>query len=265
MDEPGFQAALIASEQTVEMEPVRDAVQQELADWPVHEYCGLRAFIEAVTSKNFYPDLVIVCQGWREQFVFRDIQTGLAALPVARWICVVGAWCESEGRHGSRWPLAVRQPIRSFRTRLLGEKAIVLGQRPALPITADREEIYEFDSQTEFPAISPPPTTASVNSPDRELRFWLEDVLRQAGFQLVDEPPDLILADVDPAGPAESCSQLAVLRQKKPGVKIVALLGRGDRGTRKRLENAGADLVLSKLTPAAEFVFALETLCRSDD
>jgi len=265
MDEPRFQAALIASEQSVEMEPVRETVRQELAGWPVHEYCSLPAFIEAVTSENFYPDLVIVCQGWREQYALGDIQTGLAALPVARWICVVGAWCESEGRHGSRWPLAVRQPIRSFCTRLLGEKAIVLGQRPALPITADREEIYEFDSQTEFPAISPLRTTASVISPDRELRFWLEDVLRQAGFQLDGEPPDLILADVDPAAPAESCSQLAVLRQEDAGAKIVALLGRGDRGIETQLENAGADLVLSKLTPAAEFVFALENLCRSND
>ena len=113
---------------------------------------------------------MVVCQHWRDEYADEDVQKALEILPLARWICVSGAWCESEGRHGSRWPAAVRVPISSLTARLAFEANVVRGKTPALALTAGRDEIFEFDSLLSFPHDFGGSLTVGIDSPDPALR-----------------------------------------------------------------------------------------------
>ena len=259
MEGSQHRVALIAVDSSAELRPIRKIVQEELSGWDIREFDHLGELTEA--AGEFSPDIAIVCQRWRDQFVPADIASALGHFPLARWICVYGAWCESEGRHGSRWPLAVRIPIWSFRTRLLGEIAIVDGQRPVLPITADREEIFESDVLTEFPEFQPGNATATAISPDPGIRAWLKDVLEESGFETTgkspDKNPDLVVIDLDPIT-GNSCRRLESLRQDQPTARIVVLRDSVEACRDPEIQNAGADVILAKLAPTAELTFALQ-------
>lgn len=95
------------------------------------------------------PDLVIVCQSWPDEFLASDVSVELGRWPLAMWVCCYGAWCASDGRTRLNWPIGVRVPVAEAEQRLnhvwrvLNEQ----GGEP-LPLTASRDEAFEFDSLT---------------------------------------------------------------------------------------------------------------------
>ena len=265
MEEPAFRAALIAANSAAEIQSIQGLVENELADWDLEGFADLSELMAATRARNFYPDLTVVCQRFRDQFAAREIEPALMQLPLARWICVYGAWCESEGRHGSLWPTAFRVPVRSFHARLIAEVAVVEGRRHALPITADREEIFEFDSVTEFPQVPRANASAVVIGSDREIRLWLIDLLNGAGLKPIshspEKSPDAVVIDLDPVS-KNSCSQLSSLKQQYPAARIIAMRDRLDLSVDRQLEAAGADLVVSKLSPPAQLAFEMRSCLR---
>ena len=92
------------------------------------------------------PDLVIVCQSWPDEFSASEVTLALCRWPLALWVCCYGAWCASDGRTRSIWPISVRVPVEEAEGRLNHVWRVLTGQRDEpLPLTASRDEAFEFD------------------------------------------------------------------------------------------------------------------------
>ena len=231
--------------------------------WEIREFPKLSELTACVPAESYFPDLVIVCQHWRDEYAAEEVRKAFEILPLARWICVSGAWCESEARHGSRWPAAVRVPMSGWDNRLALEADVVRGNTPALALTAARDEIFEFDNRLPFPQCSAANRTVSLRSPDREFQSWLADLCRSAGLSVSEaesgEPIDVGIVDLDPLT-VEREEDLRALRQRHPHAKFLVILGLVHPEDHHRLETAGAAVVLSKLTPAAVLLGTIEQL-----
>jgi hypothetical protein len=92
------------------------------------------------------PDLLVVLQSWPDQFTPADVCFITQYAPLARVIVCYGSWCGADGRTRSVWPLAWRIPVEGFAERLAIELAVIAGDRPPLPATASREELFRWES-----------------------------------------------------------------------------------------------------------------------
>ncbi|TXT27825.1 MAG: hypothetical protein FD138_2693 [Planctomycetota bacterium] len=92
------------------------------------------------------PDLVIACQSWPDEFSASEVSAALGRWPLAFWVCCYGAWCDSDGRNRSIWPISVRVPVVEAELRLNHVWQVLTEQRnEPLPLTASRDEAFEFD------------------------------------------------------------------------------------------------------------------------
>jgi hypothetical protein len=98
--------------------------------------------LAAARAADLSADLIVACQSWSDEYTARDVATLLSAAPLARFLCVYGRWCDSDGRTRNVWPLAVRVPAAEFETRLRRELEVLQGTLPPLPLTASRTEIF---------------------------------------------------------------------------------------------------------------------------
>ena len=102
------------------------------------------------------PDLVIVCQSWPDEFPAAEVTTALGRWPLVMWVCCYGAWCASDGRTRSIWPISVRVPIDEAENRLNHVWRVLTEQRDEpLPLTASRDEAFEFDHCLTPPVARP--------------------------------------------------------------------------------------------------------------
>ena len=76
--------------------------------WECERFADLEA---RVAERSPRIELVVVCQGWSDQFSRSQVHSLLSSQPLARVVCCHGAWCESDGRTRDLWPLAVRLPV----------------------------------------------------------------------------------------------------------------------------------------------------------
>lgn len=260
MDETPFRAAVVGASSCAVRREIAPHIQRELAHWEVREFSRLRELIEAVETQGEFADLVIVCQSWRDEYAAQEVKAGLASLPVSRWMCVVGPWCESEGRHGSRWPLAIRVPLHSWRTRLTQEIDVVHGWLPALAITAAREEAFAFDRQSLLPKHAGPTISTIILSPDREWKAWIRDLCQSGGLQPIEpEPgisPEILILDLDPLT-STTPATVQTWKAEYPHSLIVGCLGLVYPEDRQRFQEMGVAVLLSKLTPAVEILSTL--------
>jgi hypothetical protein len=243
------------------MAPVRSAILRHLAGWDIREFSDLGALQQAGQAAGYFPDLILVSQRYRDEYSAEDVHLGFETFPVARWICVYGPWCESEGRHGSRWPMAVRIPLRFLETRLTTEASVIQGQTPALPLTAARDEVFEFDSAQRLPSAPGEGIAVAVLSPDKELAGWLADLCREAGYVVHstqdNRPADVLIVDLDPVTPATR-ELLQRLKQEQPKSRMLGLLGIVLPQDRVSLSGNILVALVSKLTPAAEILRILK-------
>ena len=255
MDDSPKCAAIVGRSHSPEMQPVYDTVTQELRGWEVREFPHLAELMEAANSDQFFPDFVIVCQHFREEFSPADVESVFAILPLTRWIVVTGLWCESEGRHGSRWPMAVRVPVSGFHSRLQLECQVLRGDLPALALTAGREEVFAFQTQSVPPTFPLLRKTVLVVSPDREWKNSVEDFCRTTGWQLAEknpqQTPEVLLVDLDP-DPDFALAKLTQDDVMKSCPIIVGVKGLVAPEDHHRWKNAGVETVISKLALSFE-------------
>ncbi|MCY2963177.1 MAG: hypothetical protein NT069_05900 [Planctomycetota bacterium] len=233
------------------------------------------------------PDVVVVCQSWSDQFSSAEIRELLAWLPLARIICCYGAWCDSDGRTREHWPLAVRVAAVDGPNLLSAELAEfqrakassarspvkihraddpVPAQRPLLPWTASRTEIY----QSRFPvsAMSNRPIEGlriGVLSPDRAWRQMMERFLMTSGGVIShvgedhsgDTHQTTLLYDADPADPPQ-IAELIDLKTRSHDLFVVAAIGFPRVDLDERLRRAGADATWAKLSPLTQLIERLQ-------
>lgn len=131
-----------------------------VGDWQRSEMSPIRRWFSALGSRADVrqsdhlpdddplgaPDLVIVCQSWPDEFLPSAVSAALGRWPLALWVCCYGAWCDSDGRNRSTWPIGVRVPVAESERRLNHIWQVLTEQQDdPLPLTASRDEAFEFD------------------------------------------------------------------------------------------------------------------------
>ncbi|WP_029246541.1 hypothetical protein [Schlesneria paludicola] len=190
--------ALIGNRDHAEMRPICDWLSELLQADPqsLTVYSTIVGRLES--ANDLIPDLIVLLQGWSDEYSRIEILQLLAIAPLARVVVCAGAWCESDGRNRDLWPQAVRVPIWAATERLHHEWQLITGQHDRSPLlwSASKEEVFAFDN-TPVP-LGVERLTILVDSPDPAYRRFLIDVLGAEGHQLVADSPSLVLFDADP-------------------------------------------------------------------
>ncbi len=127
---------------TPTMQPVRRCVEDLVERGAVARFTDRVSDVpRREEGEPWFPDLVVVCQHWPDEYSERDVRGLFEASPLARVLCCYGPWCASDGRRRDIWPPVVRVPVRQVSRRIAGELAVWAGTRPALPLTASRDEM----------------------------------------------------------------------------------------------------------------------------
>jgi hypothetical protein len=140
---------LLGDSASAAMRPVLEALQRLLPAADVRCAGSIEDAAQQFGSGDWHPDLVVVCQHWPDEFPFSEVDRLFRAFPLARSVVAYGAWCASDGRTRSIWPLAVRVPVSEVEDRLRRELEVVRGTRSPLPLTASRDEIFLFDTNAD--------------------------------------------------------------------------------------------------------------------
>lgn len=257
---------LIVGEWTrAEMRPAVESATAHADGLRIERCRHVAEAMRLLTSEAWFPDCVLICQSWPDEFAVTEIQELIARLPLARWICCFGTWCESDGRNRTLWPIGPRVPARSAVARIRIEFAAARGGAAPLPLTAARDECFLFDSGYDRPgARELAGRRVSAVSPDRAYREWLADLVDHAGAVVVPmaAAPDLVLWDIDPWN-AESAARLQAASAQSANSRFVAVAGLAHPEDVMAMELSGASAVVAKLSPPAELVHVLQTLLQN--
>ena len=225
-----------------------------LAIWlDQHVLSGARSVIlRDVTSirnqfaADEFPDLMIVLQSWSNEYSTQDVNSLLAFAPLARVVVCYGAWCESDGRNQNIWPLSVRVPIWSAKSRIQREWQLIRfpGEQAPLPWSASREEIFTADHQPI--SIWNEPQSVLVDSPDPAYRQFLVEILIAEGHVVDAVSPTVILFDADPWSPSRAID-LQGLRDENPRADVLALTSLASPSDVAELQQLGVINMLHKL------------------
>ena len=250
---------ILGRTQAAEMQAVVASVRNYVSPGSIQTVSDVETASRLVSGENWFADLVVVCQNWPDEFSDADVQQLLSLFPLARWVCCFGVWCESDGRNRDIWPPAIRTPARNAERRIRSELAVFKGTHPVLPLTASRDETYEFNY-----AVPYSKTTGSrviVNSPDLEYRRTLEEMLRAAGHHVIraqnDDIPDVLLWDADPWS-ERLAGEIQNFCARHPNVAIVALMTFAHPEMIEAIKICGAQNVIPKLTSHVTLLDELE-------
>jgi len=266
MEDRPLRAVLLGDAQTVEMKPIARMLQEAVSIDDLCFVSDIPAADAAAQQTAWFPDLIVACQNRSDEFSRTDVDRLLSLFPLARWVCCFGAWCESDGRNRDIWPTAIRVPARCAWSRIQRELAVIRGKASPLPLTASRDEAFEFDSPGDVvPADTP--CTVCVASPDAELRLWVADLLRTAGYEVVvqfdQSVVDVLVMDVDPWN-GRAAAELRDLCRRNSQLAVVALMTFAHPEDVQAIIACGADRVIAKLTSHTELLDAVATVCRAE-
>ncbi len=240
---------ILGRTQAAEMQAVVASVRTHVSPRSVQTVSDVETASRLVSEENWFADLVVVCQNWPDEYSEADVQQLLSLFPLARWVCCFGVWCESDGRNREIWPPAIRTPARNAEARIRRELAVLQGTHPVLPLTASRDETYEFDCAVRFPKTTG--FRVRVNSPDFEFRRTLEEMLPAAGHHVIqqqnDEIPDVLLWDADPWR-EELAIEIQDFCARHPEVAVLALMTFAHPEKIEAIKSFGAVCVVPKLT-----------------
>lgn len=206
--------------------PLADWIKAALQPVDRRDYRNTTAAFQHLSHGSWVPDLAIVFQSFPDEYSTGDLEQLLALAPLVRLVVCCGAWCESDNRTRSCWPVAVRVPMHSARSKLQQEWDLLReqGNVPPLPLSASREEVFAFDHADMRPAAS---LHIAVDTPDPAYRSFLIELLNQHGFaphasQSSPGPCDAIVFDADPLNCWRQ-ARLQELRELYPGRPVVAV------------------------------------------
>ncbi len=208
------------------------------------------------------PDMVVVCQSWPDEFSASEVATHLGRWPLALWVCCFGSWCESDGRTRTIWPIGIRVPARAAIARLNRLWAIVTGRlQEPLPITASRDEAFEFDAtlltEPVSEAIDVSGAVIIVRSPDPALRVRLSDLGIALGATLANGNTAafaenmILLWDVDPDWP-QATTEIKDFIARNSGVRVIAVAGLPYPELVESLRSVGVEAVVTKTSATSQ-------------
>lgn len=252
-----------------EMLPLAAALLELASTVQVDRAVHVDQAVELVESRGLYPDLVIVCQHWPDEYTIADVRQLVACAPMARLICCYGPWCESDGRNRETWPTGARIPAMLVAGRLGREIDVLLGCRSPLPLTASRDETFEFNLCNHDSKKGHSPRTIQIRTPDRELERWLGELVTFAGHECAsataERTPnlatDVILWDLDPWDARRLADEFRQIQSdfapENEAPAIIGLMGLPYPEDLVAAKSFGMKTILHKLAPSDEIVAAL--------
>ncbi len=248
----------IGLEERDEFRPMRDWLSLSAPQLMLH-FAPTVANVPDVLATASPPEIIIIGESWPDEFTADDVSKLLTIAPLARTVCITGAWSEAVGRTRSHWPPAWRVPLWDAIPRLERELSALAACRTAAsdvavdfpPATASRQETWQWQQGN---ASSLPTDSASGLRVDlREIAdpayaAWLTEQLRSAGQTVAPEAADVVLFDVEPWS-----STLAVhVRDaiaRHPQIIPIALTGWSTPELRRELQSLGIVHLADKLSP----------------
>ena len=225
-----------------------------------------RAALSQVSQESSTPDVIVVVQSYPGEFTDRQIDRLRRVAPLARFVAVLGTWCEGEMRSGTPWSGAVRVYWHQWAPQCHRELGRLLAGRESLwslPPTAceedrclavaARQDRGRTASSPHGDPRLPARRLAEIVSQQHDVFNWLAAGCRDRGFDVRwrragDELPADVPAVVlfDAAG--EMALELARFRQLQVGrdVPSVVLADFPRIADRDRFVRAGARAVLSR-------------------
>lgn len=224
------------------------------------EVPDIPAAFQLLAQTDSYPDLIVVCQHWPDEYPQGEVQRLPALAPLARLLCIYGPWCEADGRNRSSWPAATRCPhsLAPLRVKQLIQ-AHQAGRSP-LPMTASRDESWLEQFATpplDAEPLASSPSQVHVHAADRRWRESISQALNDAGIPTTDsatltQPPDsnvtVLIFDADPW--SEIRNRPDDLRRCFPKAALLAMLSLPEAD----LTADDAVRVLPKLIPVRDLI-----------
>lgn len=96
-------------------------------------------------------DLIVLCQSWNGQYSQQSIESLRAMYPITPIVCVLGEYCESEGRTGSPLLGINRIYWNQWADVAKHEISAIMGGRLSdwtLPVTTSQEERFMSNNNT---------------------------------------------------------------------------------------------------------------------
>ncbi|MFH1300340.1 MAG: hypothetical protein ABIK07_04700 [Planctomycetota bacterium] len=260
MTDPRQKSVLIIGySQTREMSSVLDAVSKICGDTRVFHSGRLAT----VPTEVLFPELIIICQNWPDEFSSHELNDLISRYPISRFVCCYGAWCESDGRARNVWPLSIRVPARCACARIQQEWRIIQGAEKAFPLTAGRDEIFQFEVAAESFQLSSAGGSPliGVNSGDRAYQDMLKEMIISWGGCIASgaqqNEADLLIYDLDPWELVEN--HLASQTFIPPMMGVMGLAHPETISTARLL---GLETVVCKVAPERELFQAIECVLK---
>jgi CheY-like chemotaxis protein len=193
-------------------------------------------------------DLVVLAQNAPGCFPAVDVERLRRPAPTARFVALAGSWCEGEVRSGHPPPGVIRVYWHQWAARAGQELRQLRNGRAStwcLPQTAGDDEPFLVLADEPLPCGT---GRVAVVADEFDMRVWLADALRQAGFQPPSGPHDRLAALVYDASWAvdRACDEIGRLAAAHPGVPIVVLMEFPRQDEVEAVLAAGAAATLSK-------------------
>ncbi len=265
MDRPLPKLLLVGQIEHAEMRPVAECIAEIVPTKQLIRAATISDIAEATGA--VFPDVVVICQLWPDEYARGEIEELFARFPLATILVCFGSWCDSDGRNRHLWPPATRVPAAAsaILIRRVWEDAVA-GLSP-LPKTAAIEEVYLRQHAGALAHIGRdlhgPVTVASA---DPAIRAWLTDALRAAKFHVADDCRDSSLPQAAiwdaPVWDHRASSQLRQFRDAHSGIPLVVLIGGLRPHQQREAMQWGADCVLPKIAPIDVILESLAALMR---
>lgn len=210
--------------------------------------------LAAVDDESPPPDIVIVAQARPGQHLAADVDSLRRALPLTRFVALLGSLCEGEARTGRPWPGTTRIYWHQWAPRFNRELGrIAAGGCPTwgLPLTATPDEMIEFSCDT---STTPRSGLLAIRARLGSTYTGLAAACRGVGYATVwlrddqrvqVEGPTAVLWDDIHCGPTQASALATVCDAVRPA-PVIAMFHFPRADDQDRALSAGAATVLSK-------------------
>lgn len=250
----GLSGVWIGDAERDEFRPIRNWLDEHTVD----VNCEMVPTVRAFTASKSRADLVIIGESWPDEFNAEDVSRLIAVVPLARMVCLTGAWSEAIGRTRSHWPPVWRTPLWDAISRLERELSGLRACQsdtytPMVPFpawTANRQETWIWQNSTPIPpATSGEAKTVCLDEiADSALAAWYSELLHSAGHRVSGKNAQIVLLDVDPWSSIiyDHC-RVSIARQ--PGALPIALTAWNTPSLQTDLATLGITHIADKLAP----------------
>jgi len=226
----------------------------DAAGWVV-DAASIDEAIASVDAGGLGPAVVVIAQSYPGEFSAESLDRLRRRVPLARFVGLLGSWCEGESRSGHPWPGVIRLYWHQWIPRAVRELAELAGGSGstwALPNTATDEERLLAGSSRPL-AASDGLVVLCVDRSDTH--DWRAAAIRRQGFSTAWLRPGqtvrlqgvrAALLDASSGGDSEMTRLRQLSKNLGANVPVIAMLDFPRIEDHLRAEAAGAAAVLSK-------------------